>query len=1046
MLPRALTALFALVVIAVTTASAGRMSVAQDVRAQQAALPDRAGLDRAGSDGAAPDWATLATPVFRRIGPEDGLVNAMVANLAQDGAGFVWAATQGGLARIEGQRIRFFRHDPEDPRSLPQDFVNDLHVDREGRLWLATVSGRVARFDAATQDFIQYAAPPAGLGSSPRLAHDADGTLWSGSLDGLYRLDEGAGAWVRIDGKGVGLPDDPLAVIMFDRDGTAWVRTTQGLFRRPVGTDRFQPVEGSRGSRIAWIINLADGGIAFGKVMGEIMRVAPGAAVAVPIAQLNTGRLTFDGVARSADGRLWIGTDGGGLIVLDPVSGKVREIRHDPSKAPGLPDGRVWSVMVDRSGLLWVGTTVGIGVTDPGADAVLSLLPGQDRSRGLKHASVGAILPIGADRVWIGYRPEGARTLGRDGLGEAMISGLPLDASVLDFARGRDGDLWIGTDRGLFIAPAAADAGGGGATTDALSVHPVRPVTALGATFVERLLPLGDRMWVGTWDGLSELDRTGQVLRSFRPSPTAAAGTATGDASPSPGGLSDPYVIDLLADPGGGIWVATARGINHLDPATGIIRSVPLLADGDAGEVAPWVSSLLLDRLGRLWVGTLGAGIAVLEDRLAPRPVIRRIGTRQGLGSANIALLLADAAGRIWASSHGGLAVIDPDSLQPRTLGPADGLATGTFWVGSGAALPDGTLAFGGIGGVTIVRPDQLTAWEYRPAIAVTDLRIAGASVPLGGQAILNPGQRSLEVEFAALDHSAPRQNRYAYRLDGYDVDWVEADPVRPVASYTNLPPGVYTLHLRGSNRNGVWSDPPTTLTVEVLPAWYQTYWAQAAGILLLILLGTGVVQVRTAMLRQRQRDLEGLVALRTRELQDSHAALERIAFLDDLTGLPNRRLFNQEISLCFARARRSGDPFALVLVDLDGFKLINDSYGHMAGDIVLTHVADRLRHVLRETDRVARLGGDEFALLLDACDRDGVETICARIIAAMADPVVIAGTGLRVGLSLGGAVGPADGDTAEQLYRAADLALYQSKQAGGGTWNWYRMAARERA
>ncbi len=336
--------------------------------------------------------------------------------------------------------------------------------------------------------------------------------------------------------------------------------------------------------------------------------------------------------------------------------------------------------------------------------------------------------------------------------------------------------------------------------------------------------------------------------------------------------------------------------------------------------------------------------------------------------------------------------------------------------------------------------------WSYHPPIVVTDVRVGGKRVPVGSfngseassPVILSPGANSVAVEFAALDYSAPQRNRYAYRLDGFDSDWTETEPNRRLAAYTNLPPGDYSLRLRGSNRDGVWADNVLTVPVRVLPAWYQTVaFRILAGVVFFALI-VAVVQGRTLYLRRARRELERQVVERTAELRESQRQLQEIAYCDTLTALPNRRMFMEEFRELLVLAGLQSGRFALLLIDLDRLKHINDTLGHDVGDGLLIEAAIRLQAAVRKSDCVARLGGDEFAVLLTqnpaATD---IEAVCKRIIESFAFEVLINGTKVKTSPSIGVAVYPEHGTAQDRLYKSADLALYEAKRMGGNRWCW---------
>lgn len=177
--------------------------------------------------------------------------------------------------------------------------------------------------------------------------------------------------------------------------------------------------------------------------------------------------------------------------------------------------------------------------------------------------------------------------------------------------------------------------------------------------------------------------------------------------------------------------------------------------------------------------------------------------------------------------------------------------------------------------------------------------------------------------------------------------------------------------------------------------------------------------------------------------LKDAQTKLEQLAYFDVLTGLPNRRMFTENIRKLLAQAQRRDERFALLLMDLDDFKSINDTLGHDAGDSLLIEVAARLTAAVRDTDSVARLGGDEFAILVaDGSDPESVAAVCKRIMESFAVGIPIKGTTTKTGVSIGAALFPGHGATQDALYKSADLALYEAKRAGGNVWRWCRAEA----
>ncbi len=180
--------------------------------------------------------------------------------------------------------------------------------------------------------------------------------------------------------------------------------------------------------------------------------------------------------------------------------------------------------------------------------------------------------------------------------------------------------------------------------------------------------------------------------------------------------------------------------------------------------------------------------------------------------------------------------------------------------------------------------------------------------------------------------------------------------------------------------------------------------------------------------------------------LKNAEEHWHRLAFYDSLTHLPNRVLFRDRLQQAIARARREQDALALLFIDLDEFKLVNDSLGHDAGDRLLTEAARRIERCVRQTDSIARLGGDEFTVVVQGFPGE-VEllNLCEKIIRTIGAPFELGGHAVQIGASIGIARFPGDGDEPDALIRNADAAMYAAKSAGRNTSRFFSLALGER-
>jgi diguanylate cyclase (GGDEF)-like protein len=557
-------------------------------------------------------------------------------------------------------------------------------------------------------------------------------------------------------------------------------------------------------------------------------------------------------------------------------------------------------------------------------------------------------------------------------------------------------------------------------------------------------------VWVGTFGGgLSRFDPRRERFTVFRHDP-AVDGSLSGDR-----------VTALAENPDGRLWVGTdGGGLNLCDFARPHCQTFRHRADDPASLPSDVIYGLRLDDGGGLWAGTRN-GLA----HLAPEtPGFSTYTTRQGLPNDVVYGILPDRQGRLWLSSNNGIASLDPRTGRVRKYGPGDGLQASEFHFGAAYGSLSGELFFGGINGFNAFFPERLRSLQRGPQVVLTAVSGGRRSPDAPADQIerLDLGFRDerVEFEFSALDFAAPERNRFAYMLEGFDQGWLELAGGRRV-TYTNLDPGRYTLRVRAANVGDVWSAEDLAVALEVAPAPWATSWALLgySSALLGGLLGmVRLQQRRHERRREYTRHLEREVEERTRELAERQLALERVnheltkaSITDSLTGLPNRRflleLMDREVGLVHRRRLNApaGAPqsdLAFLMIDLDEFKAVNDTAGHVAGDSVLRQMQGVLNGACRSADIAIRWGGDEFLVVARDLDSGHLDVLAERIRARVAEHVFDLGDGrvARLTCSLGFASYPfhrerSDALTWEQVVSVADRALYVAKTSGRNAW-----------
>jgi signal transduction histidine kinase/ligand-binding sensor domain-containing protein/CheY-like chemotaxis protein len=800
-------------------------------------------VGQARAEAPAPEaaWERIVPPVFTHLTPAEGLPYPVAMAMAQDGHGFLWFATPGGLARWDGYRLQVFRHEDGGPTSLPENIITLLHTDRQGQLWLATASGVVARYDEASTGFVAYRDQGSALGRLLDMAADESGGLWVVGRQGVARLDTANGTWGR-PGNAEGLPAGEAASVMVDRSGAVWIGTAQGLMRRRNGDATFRPVAISNemaGQVITALAEDRQGGLWFGTRRGAVGEIDPAGSQTL---WLPPSGHRIAALAEIRPGVLWAAEFGGGLRELRPAMGGVRRFVNDPAVARSLANNSMTGLLVDRSGVVWTSSLGGVSRHIQTNDRLMTIIPAPG---GLSAPDVRSVAAALDGRLWLGYRSGGLTLL--DPKANAVHTmqagpqpGLLPEGGVQAMADAGDGTLWVGLPSGLFKVREG-------------KAEPFQP---LGQADILALHQDESGLWVGGTMGLAHVASEGTPPRVYR--------RVQGDKT----SLSDASVMALHRDRAGRLWAGTQRGLNRLDdPQQGMFRQ--FLKDPQDPESLPSdiINDIGEDASGRLWLAT-ASGIGILDPSREGKAVFRRLGTAQGLPHDTVLSVTQAVDGRMLVGTGGGLALIDPETLAIRLLGPAEGAQIGTYWAGAAARISDGTVVVGGFGGVAVVRPGDLPLWTYVPAVMVSSVRVGGALRPAEGPILVEPDERGFRVEFASSDFSAPERNQYSYRLAGYDDAWTQVGSHGRLAAYTNLSPGTYTLEIAASNSAGQWTPEPLKLEFRVLPAWFQTLWFR----ILMVALGLAVLLAafhwRRRYFERRERELVHLVEERTAEAE----------------------------------------------------------------------------------------------------------------------------------------------------------------------------------
>jgi ligand-binding sensor domain-containing protein/serine phosphatase RsbU (regulator of sigma subunit) len=890
-------------------------------------------IDRQASAEGLKTVQQLAPPLsFDRMGNADGLPNSDVRVIVQDRRGFLWFGTQDGLARYDGTKVRVYRPNETDPASISGGYITALVLDKSGKLWVGTAENGVNLYDPDTDRFTRFThGPKGGLSSEgvTSIARDAKDRIWLAmSGGGLNRFEPSNGTFAEYL---TGPLETALTTIGVDPAGSLWLGTTSD------GVIRWNPDDGTSTS----------------------FRPTPGDDRGLGATPITT-------ILASTAGKIWIGSDGDGLFSFDPASKKFVRHRHGTNDPGTISDDHVSVLLEDRHKNLWIGTTNGLNRMEPSGRLVQYHHDPNDVTS-LSFPGVESLYQDAGGVMWVGGFTAGVCKFDelRMKFGHYRTRTHPANSYFED----PDGTLWVGTyNGGLYKYEWDAQRV---TLYQSLGTPGEEGSIALESAWISALHR--DRrgtLWISLkGQGLIAFDTKTEAYRQYLPEPE------------KPNSLPVDTVWDIWEDGRGVLWLATwGGGLVRLDPQTGTFTAITadesigvssnhlytLYPDPDDKKIL-WIgtakgglirfnmvantgtsfrhraddpSSLSSDDILSIyrdakgvWVGTYGDGLNRLDP--ATGKAERFTSSNSKLPNDVVFGILPDDDGKLWLSTNGGgLAQLDPKANKFVVYDSSDGVQDNEFGQGSFKRTKSGKLYFGGVGGFNAFFPRDITSDPYVPPVVMTGFKIFNQEIKLKQPIWTLPPLEvsysdSFEVQFAALSFVAPRKNRYAYKLEGFDDKFIETD--RPFATYTKLNGGNYTLRIRASNQHGAWNETGIALKLSVTPPLWRTW--PAFALYVLVLAGAVYLLFRLQQQKVRRVEREGRLAVVERDLALSGAVQSGFLPEDNEINGANVQLYG------FYRAADacSGDWWWHESVGGKHVILVGDVTGHGPGPAMVT-------------------------------------------------------------------------------------------------------------
>ncbi|MGE3579470.1 MAG: two-component regulator propeller domain-containing protein [Vicinamibacterales bacterium] len=766
----------------------------------------------------------------------DGLPSSYLLSIAQDRDGYLWVGTNAGVVRFDGQRFSPWPRSGAYP--VPSTLINAIFATGDGAVWVAA-GDSIVREKAGELTVLP------SVGGVSQVANVA-GTVWAGGSGGLVRL-TGHG-W-----QPVPLPDAGrvrVTAVHEDRRHRLWVATSDRVYRQE-GTGFVRlPVDLNGPARFFE----HDGVLFVGSVASDfrIFRLNDAGdatpVLTMPLVDLQepsnwsqpSWRVTTTPWLLDSRGNAWIGTNGAGLLRIEP--GSQRVVRRYTER-DGLSGDMVRAVTEDRHGNIWVATHSGLTRVTPASIRSVPVRAGstaddistieQDAAGGVWVEAPGALVRLA----------DGASTRFTSGAGAQFdrITAMHTDARGVLWVAAADRRL-VRWNRGRFEA--------------------VPLPAAFAASAIESIASGADgHLWL--YNGR-------EILRQ------APDGTQVFVTPPD--GITDGVVRFTYADRRGRLWIAADRAEIAIVERTGV-RML-----GAADGVPPGnLTGIHEDASGRIWMSS-DSGLSAIDGAIEAAPggtVVRTLTAANGIPGRRVFFVTDDAQGRLWLGTTSGLARVEKAELDRALADPHYQIRLQLFDVSDGlrgtpvvrgyptAVRSRDRIWFVSSTGVATVNPAQVRDALPPPVPRIEQILVDGRPFDPASGDPLPAGMASLQIEHAALNLTAPTKVRFRHRLEGVDPDWVD-DGGTTRTVYAHLPDGTYRFVVAASAGDGRWSGAPAVWTFVVPPQWYQSrlfYGAAAA----LVMLGVWAAwQLRLRQVHRRFTDVLGERARVAREIHDT--------------------------------------------------------------------------------------------------------------------------------------------------------------------------------
>ena len=844
--------------------------------------------------------------IFEQIFLDHGLSQSIVKCILQDEIGFMYFGTEDGLNRYDGYNFTVIRNDPENLNSISYIDINTIFEDHLGNIWIGTFNAGLNKFDPDNNTVTRFVNEPNNINSISHnninaIIEDNDGAIWIGTDNGLNKLfledttkeKYSISRYNNNVNNPNSLGNNVVHTIHQDRFGIMWIGTEGGLDKLIPGQQNqgnlvfkhyrhnaFDPKSLSH-NFIRTIYEDAQEVLWIGTDSGLNMLYEDNEEIKFVVYKHDPNEINsishneIYALCQDLSGILWIGTNGGGINLFDTESKQFTRYMHDPQDERSLSYNEIRSLYRDRSGIMWIGTYGGgIDKVSGGKQKFLLYKSRPKDKNSLSHPIIWSICEDDIGVLWIGTHGGGLDRLDRTSNNYEHFKNNPNDPKSLSNNIVRmvfidtEGTLWLGTH-------------GGGVNkfdprTKSFTNIKNEPgnSNSLGHNEIRDIYrDKSGILWIGTYGkGMDRFDEVNGTFVHYRNDPENSES------------ISNDFIRVIYESNSGVLWIGTeGGGLNKFDKESETFKSYRSDPNDSLSISNDYIFTIHEDKSGTLWLGTWGGGLNKFDPI---KETFENYTIKDGLPSEAIYGILEDENGNFWLSTNNGLSRFNPKDKKFKNYNVKDGLQNNEFNGGSYFKSKSGEMFFGGITGFNAFYPENIKDNTFIPPTVITSFQKFNKEVEFDkpiysiDQIDLSYEDYVFSFEFASLDFSAPEKNKYLYKMEGLDKDWILTSSSRRFVTYTTLPPGDYIFKVKGSNSDGIWNETGASIHITIHPPFWVTWWFR--GILLLIIvLGVYLLyKKRVKNLEEKRKALAERLEEKTKlsdELQNALSEVESL-------------------------------------------------------------------------------------------------------------------------------------------------------------------------